>query len=298
MVALRLKCYSFILSSSLVLGDKYAICFMGKFILSLLILSFPYMASKAQDADFSKMEVRYLVTYVADTVKNTVLADTFCLRFNDEKSLFYELDAFKKDSLRCNDIEKWSEMMGKTLSTPRAKDKGGAFYYVLTDYLKDSYTYQEEISTSSYRYSDNIPSFAWQIHPEYKTILNSRCQKATGKYMGRIYEAWFATDLSAKAAPWKFYGLPGLVMEAYDSRQQYTFTALGIQTCSGKMALFPVRHFKTTKDKFLKEQALYFNDPIGYQEHNALIKIRFGNSSQELKEEIDTHYRHLPMELY
>ena len=73
---------------------------MGKFILMLLISSIFGLNADAQDAVPAKMEVKYLVSYVADTVKNTVLADTFCLRMNDEKSLFYEQDTYMKDSLR------------------------------------------------------------------------------------------------------------------------------------------------------------------------------------------------------
>ena len=72
---------------------------MCKFILILLISSFLALNVDAQDAVPAKMEVRYLMSYVADTIKNTVLTDTFCLRMNDKKSLFYEQDTYMKDSL-------------------------------------------------------------------------------------------------------------------------------------------------------------------------------------------------------
>ena len=179
---------------------------MGKFILMLLISSIFGLNEDAQDAVPDKMEVKYLVSYVADTVKNTVLADTFCLRMNDEKSLFYEQDTYMKDSLRHYDIAKWSDMMSKALTTPTPENKGDAEYYVLTDYEHGTYIYQDDISGSTYRYSDSIPSFDWKILPEYKSIGKNKCQKALGSYMGRKYEAWFAVDLPIKASPWKFYG--------------------------------------------------------------------------------------------
>lgn len=98
---------------------------MSKFILILLISSFLCLGVDAQDTVSAKMEVRYLVSYVTDTVKNIVLEDTFCLRFNEEKSLFYESDTFMKDSLRYNDIAKWSDMMSKilTISYPKIREK-------------------------------------------------------------------------------------------------------------------------------------------------------------------------------
>lgn len=149
---------------------------MGKFILILLISSFLALNVDAQDAVPAKMEVRYLMSYVADTIKNTVLTDTFCLRMNDKKSLFYEQDTYMKDSLRHYDRAKWSDMMSKALTTPTSKNKGDAEYYVLTDYEHHTYLYQDGIFCSSYRYSDSIPSFDWQILPEYKIIgkINAR----------------------------------------------------------------------------------------------------------------------------
>lgn len=270
---------------------------MGKFILMLLLSFFLAPNADAQDAVLAKMEVRYLVSYVADTVKNIVLADTFCLRMNDEKSLFYEQDTYQKDSLRHYDRAKWSDMMSKILTIPTSKNKGNAEYYLLTDYGHNSYLYQDGISGSTYRYSDSIPSFDWQIVSEYKTIGKNKCQKALGSYMGRKYEAWFAVDLPIKASPWKFYGLPGLIMEVYDTQHLYTFTMIDMYPCSGEIGLFSSRHFMTSKDKFLQELMLYLKDPIAYLENHALIKVHFGDSSQDFVTEIRNTCRHLPMEL-
>ncbi len=270
---------------------------MKKFMLTFFMSFFLYFVACAQDSVVSILEVKYLVTYVADTVRNIKLTDTYCLRFNDEKSLFYKSDTFIKDSLRFNDIAKWNDMMSKILNTSNPKDKGGAAYYVLTDYIHGTYIYQEGISGSKYRYSDSLPFFDWQILPEYKIINKIKCQKAIGKYMGRTYEAWFSTVLSVKASPWKFYGLPGLVMEVYDTRHLYAFKVVEIQPCSGKIALFPSRHFKTTKEKFLKELYLYLEDPIYYQENNALYKVHFGKSSHGFITETRNNCRYQPMEL-
>lgn len=270
---------------------------MGKFILMLLISSIFSLNADAQDTVSAKMEVRYLVSYVTDTVKNIVLEDTFCLRFNEEKSLFYESDTFMKDSLRYNDIAKWSDMMSKILTISYPRNKGEADYYVLTDYVQGTYIYQDRIAGGTYRYSDSLPSFDWQILPEYKDINGTKCQKAVGRYMGRKYEAWYATNLPVKACPWKFYGLPGLIVEVYDSKHLYSFKMVDMQPCFGKIALFPSRHFKTTKDKFLKEQSLYLADPVYYEENYALTKIHFGNSSQGFVTKMKNNSRHQPMEL-
>lgn len=60
----------------------------------------------------------------------------------------------------------------------------------------------------------------WKIESEKKTIKNHICQKAIAKFRGRDYIAWFTTDIPIVAAPWKFYGLPGLLMSIEDDKEQ------------------------------------------------------------------------------
>lgn len=95
----------------------------------------------------------------------------------------------------------------------------------------------------------------------------------------------------------EIFGLPGLIMEVYDTRHLYTFTMIDMYPCSGEIGLFSTRHFKTSKNKFLQELMLYLKDPIAYLENHALIKMHFGDSSQELVSKMRNTCRHLPMEL-
>lgn len=269
---------------------------MRKFL--YLFMPFFFLELYAQDTSLSKMEVKYLVTCISDTVENELLTDTFCLRFNDTISLFYEQHRFEMDSLKANDVAKWSRIMSNALSQPSDKKKGNAKYYVLTDYKQGTYTYQDNISGGIYRYTDSLPSFHWQILPEFKVMCNYQCQKAIGRYMGRQYEVWFANGLSHIASPWKFYGLPGLVMEAYDTQHQYGFKFLDIYPCSGEIAMFPTKHFKSTKTKFLQELSTYLANPVSYRENNAPVRIHIrGNSQNELNTELRNNCRHLPLEL-
>ncbi|MGP1553989.1 MAG: GLPGLI family protein, partial [Prevotella intermedia] len=62
-----------------------------------------------------------------------------------------------------------------------------------------------------------------------KQILNYDCQMARCKFKGRIWTAWFAADIPLDNGPWKLCGLPGLILRAYDSKQQYIFDCVGMK---------------------------------------------------------------------
>jgi len=59
-------------------------------------------------------------------------------------------------------------------------------------------------------------NFDWKLLKETKKINNYHCKKAKTFFRGRSYIAWYTEDITTNAGPWKFYGLPGLILELYD----------------------------------------------------------------------------------
>ena len=256
-----------------------------------------FSTAHAQDALPATTEVTYLATCIKDTVAGKVLSDTFRLRFNDDKALFYSVDKFTNDSIKFNNIDAWAKQVDRALTKGSRENKAGRCYYVLTDLNEGTYIYIDEIGMNIFRYTDSLPTFNWKILPERKTIAGHKCTKAMGKYMGRTYEAWYATDIPTRVGPWKFYGLPGLVMSVYDTQHQYNFTFIDMQPCRGEVALFPSSTFKTTKEKFLKEYDLYLNDPVAYYATRAVVRIEFNKPNATLPKKWKNESRHRPMEI-
>jgi len=77
--------------------------------------------------------------------------------------------------------------------------------------------------------NDDWIEIKWTISSEKKVIQNYECQKATGTFRGRNYIVWFAGQLPYNYGPWKLFGLPGLILEAYDSENKVHFMAKQIQ---------------------------------------------------------------------
>ncbi|MGV4529341.1 GLPGLI family protein [Ornithobacterium rhinotracheale] len=61
-----------------------------------------------------------------------------------------------------------------------------------------------------------------------KEILGYAVQKATTQYGGRNWVAWFAKDIPFAYGPYIFGGLPGLILEVYDTEDEHHFTATGM----------------------------------------------------------------------
>jgi len=70
----------------------------------------------------------------------------------------------------------------------------------------------------------------WSINSSADTtILGYRCKKATTRFAGRDYTAWFTLDIPVSEGPYKFYGLPGLIVYIEDTQKQHRFELTGIQ---------------------------------------------------------------------
>lgn len=67
-----------------------------------------------------------------------------------------------------------------------------------------------------YYVAEKAPKIEWIMEKETKKIGSFTAYKATGKFRGRIYTAWYILEIPLPYGPWKLQGLPGLIIEAHD----------------------------------------------------------------------------------
>ena len=72
---------------------------------------------------------------------------------------------------------------------------------------------------------DTARIISWELLNETKNINSFHCQKARGHFRGRTYTVWFTNDIPVSLGPWKLNGLPGLILEATDSLNQFQYFA-------------------------------------------------------------------------
>lgn len=77
----------------------------------------------------------------------------------------------------------------------------------------------------------------WSITELTDTVLGYSCCHATVEYAGRHYSALFTTDIPLNDGPWKFQGLPGLILKVTDNDQLFEWLAIGIENLDADIVM-------------------------------------------------------------
>ena len=93
---------------------------------------------------------------------------------------------------------------------------------------------------------DTARIISWELLNETKNINSFNCQKARGNFRGRTYTVWFTDDIPVSLGPWKLNGLPGLILEATDSLNQFQYFAEKVELQTERNILEPRGFFNQT----------------------------------------------------
>ena len=113
----------------------------------------------------------------------------------------------------------------------------GLNYLVIKEYAsvnKTTFIGKTIVASTLYKVEESVEQ-NWEIEPTRDTtILNIYCLMARAKYAGRNYIAWFAPDIPINDGPYKFSGLPGLIIKLHDNQNEHVFTLNGTTKPSPK----------------------------------------------------------------
>ncbi len=106
----------------------------------------------------------------------------------------------------------------------KIRDRNKIFF----DNNKDEILLQSAIFNKEFYVKEsNISSkMTWElINEKIKEILGYRCKSAKLKFRGRNYIAYYAEDILCNFGPFKFKGLPGLILEVYSDDLRFHYIA-------------------------------------------------------------------------
>ncbi len=102
--------------------------------------------------------------------------------------------------------------------------------------------YSSYSSTGSYCVYDSLTFMQWELQDDTMTVRGIKCQKATGKYNGMNYIAWFAPSIPVSVAPLQLRGLPGLLIENINLTRNIIFGMVELQwPLKEKSEMFPIK---------------------------------------------------------
>ena len=102
---------------------------------------------------------------------------------------------------------------------------------------------------------EEYPVQQWELTDELLTIQGYSCQKATCHWRGRDYEAWFTSEIPIRRGPWKFGGLPGLIVKISDAKKEYDFELVKLERVQRPILQWNFSGFKkVTREQMLKLQ--------------------------------------------
>ena len=254
-----------------------------KIVVYLLFLTSLAVQAAAREPmiDRAHMKCLYRYVYTFDTLKNELRDDLLILQIGKEVSKCYSYYTFQCDSLRRtpDGAKVWSELFR------RATEKDGIYgdfphvrmsTYVYKNYPTGQMTITDRISLQDYCYVDSLHTQTWTMGDSTREMLGYTCQQATADFRGRRWTAWFATDIPISDGPWKLGGLPGLILGAYDERQQHVFTAVGLERVKDEPIIFNQqdgrnRRFEpTNRLEFLRMERRFLMDS------NSFIQMETG----------------------
>ncbi|MEA1850126.1 MULTISPECIES: GLPGLI family protein [Chryseobacterium] len=222
----------------------------------------------------------YQVTMKPDASdKNDIKTENAYLDISPEKSVFYSENRIKRDSV----IQAAMQSGGaRGFNRDQMQSLRSIINYSIEkDKKSQKMIFKDRIGRDVYTYEEDRP-ISWKIFPETTKIGEYKVQKAETDFGGRKWTAWFTTDLPYQDGPYKFGGLPGLIVKVEDDKDEYSFDLMK----NYKIADFPTLNqfgntIKVKRSDYVKQQKKFMEDPMSFMSQgggiSAPMRVGGGN---------------------
>jgi len=163
----------------------------------------------------------YKYEFIPDSNNPKVTKEYMFLDLNQEKSQFYSYKNYNVDSTALEYSRK-----GLFYMPPNQEYLN---FRIEKDFNTGKIDMISKISSVVYRISDDHV-YNWTITNNKDNILGHPVVSAEINFGGRHWTAWFAPDIPFQDGPYKFHGLPGLILKIEDDSKSHRFVAVQIKT--------------------------------------------------------------------
>jgi len=178
---------------------------------------------QAQNYDYV---IEYDYQHQTDSIdKNSIETERMLLLYSNKKSHFLSKSKFQLDTVR----NKYGNDLQKLLAFKSTIPKNRVKFEVIKNF-DDSLTssYYENIFIHNYK-NNYHKALEYELVDKDTILLGYNCKMAKANLSGRKYTLWYSPEISINDGPYKFSGLPGLVLEVYDDKRQHIFELVKIE---------------------------------------------------------------------
>lgn len=232
---------------------------MKLIILLLLLVQLPL---HAQDMRFI-----YRYKFVADTLnKDSISEELVVLDINIKKKLsfFTGLKHIISDSTMNANFKRgihtfpYKSMKIRYVIEKQSKPQN-IYFYTPNHTAESVYKVKEE------------RNITWNILNEKDKILGYTVQNAKTFFAGREWSAWFTSELPINDGPYKFHGLPGLILKITDKTKTHSFEIVSVQKQNSTYLILGDDTYKDAKLITLKEYEKLPTNPYERFKRKALM---------------------------
>jgi GLPGLI family protein len=247
----------------------------NSFILLLIILlsGIKTTHAQSQETDTAIAVVKYQFSRVMDSTNLLNIKNTEMILYMGKHSSLFECSGKRAFDSLVNGENGQKKASGfPLLQSFKNVDPISFYHFPATN----KFCITESVLRKTYLMSDSLPVINWRImNDSIKRLGNITCKKAVGSFRGRIYEVWFAPDIPLSYGPWKLSGLPGLILEAVDTKKHVEFKFLSLEKLNNSSIAIklPTNVEVTTIKDFKKLKEAMANDPFTFLQNNMGLQI-------------------------
>jgi GLPGLI family protein len=173
--------------------------------------------------------------YVYETLVNpdsinlvSMKSERTFLDVKGERSLFISENKLKRDSLFISlrsEAKENDKKEEKNLSKLEGKKnfEPTFFEYFITKSIPEQKVYYYEKAAGKQIYYQEDRPVKWDVTDIVDKQNGYPAQKAVAEFGGRVWTAWFTKEIPLSDGPYKFSGLPGLIVKLEDDKGDYKF---------------------------------------------------------------------------
>ncbi len=192
-------------------------------------ISFAPEKVSAKHLDQSKFNVYYDYQYLSAPEKKASQQSALTvLQIGKTYSKFSDVHKLQLDSLFIAYLEK-DKVQAKEINVSLSILSKVGFEIDIINQFQDSvFVFEQSIHADLYKFNVAKTNLDWKLKEDFKEIMGYKVQRATLHFSGRDWTAWFTSEIPLAYGPYVFGGLPGLILEIYDSKENFKFTFSGI----------------------------------------------------------------------